>query len=183
MSRRSLAELGTTSIHHRLRSGPSCASLSVMEGDDRVGAEEMSVSQAADVQELREKLQMAQEELGLVRADLTRQLEQVQQTAGRGAGWPGRTTTASSADVQDSEGRVRETEVKGAGGERQLDGLARENKELWRQLQELEERTRTEVDALQLRLELEGLRQLEEVRKQFNERYAKFDRERDWYCE
>ena len=78
---RSLAELGSTSVHHRLRSGPSRASLSVMEGDVRVGAEETSVPQAADIQELREKLQMAQEELELMRADLTRQLEQAQQTA------------------------------------------------------------------------------------------------------
>ena len=48
----SLAELGSTSVHHRLRSRPSRTSLSVMEGDVRVGTEETSVPQAANVQEL-----------------------------------------------------------------------------------------------------------------------------------
>ena len=78
---RGLAELGSTSVHHRLRSGSSCASRSVMEGEDRVGIEETTVPQAADAQELQEKLQMALDELELVRADLTRRLEQAQQTA------------------------------------------------------------------------------------------------------
>ena len=50
-----------------------------MEGDGQTG--EASDSHTSNVQELQEKLQMAQEELELVRADLTRRLEQAQQTA------------------------------------------------------------------------------------------------------
>ena len=79
---------------------------------------------------------------------------------------------AAKEESEEQSCKARETE-------RQLDGQARENKGLRRQLQEAEERTRTEVDAVRLRFELEGLRQLEEVRKQFDERYTKFDQERD----
>ena len=78
---RSLAELGFTSLHHRLRSRSSHSAATLMEGADQNRAGETSVPQASDIQELREKLQMTQEELELVRADLAKQLEQAQQAA------------------------------------------------------------------------------------------------------
>ena len=83
------------------------------------------------------------------------------------------------AEAAKEEGE--EQSCKAQEADRQLHGQARENDDLWRQLQEAEETTRTEVDTIRLRLELEGLRQLEEVQKQFDERYTKFKRERDWY--
>ena len=46
--------------------GQSRGSLSVMEGDGQGGAGQTSYSHASDAQELRVKLQMAQEELELV---------------------------------------------------------------------------------------------------------------------
>ena len=58
--------------------------------------------------------------------------------------------------------------------ERQLDEQASKIRELWQQLRMAEERTRTKVDAVRLKLELEGLRQLEEVRRQF-------EKECNWY--
>ena len=119
---------------------------------------------------------MAQEELELVRADLTRQLEQAQQTAAEErAGLAEQLRQAQRmSEAAKEEGEEQRCKVQEA--ERQLYGLARENEELRQQLQESEEGTKTEVDTLRLRLELEGLRQLEEVRKQF-------DVERDWYRE
>ena len=177
---RSLAELGSNScMNHRLRSGQSQGSPLVMESDGQ--AVEANDSHTTDVQELREKLQMAQEELELVRADLTRRLEQAQQSAA-----DERTSLAEQlqqaqqmAEAANEEGE--EQRCKAQEAERQLDGQARENDDLRRQLQESEEKTGTEVQAVRLRLELERLRQLEEVRRQFDERYAAFDKERDWY--
>ena len=67
--------------------------------------------------------------------------------------------------------RPRVAEVyKADEAEKQLDQQARESEELRRQLQELDQ----EGDAVRLRLALERLKQLEEVRKQF-------DKEREWY--
>ena len=76
------------------------------------------------------------------------------------------------AEAAKEEGK--EQRCKAQEAERQLDGQVRENEELQRQLEETEGRTGVEVDAIRLRLELEGLRQLEEVRRQL-------DRERYWY--
>ena len=149
---RGLAELGSTSVHHRLRSGPSRASLTVMEGDDRVGAEETSVPQAADVQELREKLQMAQEELELVRTDLTRQLEQAQQTAAEERAGLAEQLRQAQRISEAAKEEGEEQRCKAQEAERQLYGLAKENEELRQQLQESEEGTKTEVDTLQLQL-------------------------------
>ena len=56
-----------------------------------------SNTQVVDARELQKKLQMAQKEQEHVRAELTRQLEQVQRTVGRGVGWPDRTTSVNSA--------------------------------------------------------------------------------------
>ena len=147
-----------------------------MEGDDRVGAEETSVPQAAHVLELREKLQMAQEELQLVQADLTMQLEQAQQTAAEERAGPAEQLRQAQRMSEAAKEEGEEQRCKAQEAERQLDGLARENKELRQQLQESEEGTKTEVDTIRLRLELKGLWQLEEVQKQF-------DVERDWYRE
>ena len=65
--------------------------------------------------------------------------------------------------------------------ESQLDERTWKSDNLRRQLQETEARTGTEATAARLRLEVEGLRQLEKVRKQFDERYTKFDEERAWH--
>ena len=105
---RSLAELGSI---QRSSPTPEWIVVRFTLSHDRVGTEETTVPQAADAQELQEKLQMAQDDLELVRADLTRRLEQAQQAQQTAA-----TTTASSADVRGGEGRGRGTEVEGAGG-------------------------------------------------------------------
>ena len=103
-----------------------------------------------------------------MRTDLTRQLEQAEQTAAEE--WAGLAEQLRQAQrmskTAKEEGEEQRSKVQEA--ERQLDGLARENEELWRQLQVSEERTRTKVDGLRLRLDLEGLRQLEEVRSLSN---------------
>ena len=49
--------------------------LPYMKGNSPVEAEETDEPQSSDVQELSEKLQMVQEELERVRADLTRQMQ------------------------------------------------------------------------------------------------------------
>ena len=73
------SELGFTSLHHRLQSRSTHSLATVMEGADQNRTGETNILQTSDIQELRDKLQMAQEELKLVRADLTRQLEQARQ--------------------------------------------------------------------------------------------------------
>ena len=147
---RGLAELGSTSVHHRLRSGSSCASRSVMEGEDRVGIEETTVPQAADAQELQEKLQMAQDELELVRADLTRRLEQAQQTAAEERACLAEQLRQAQRMSETVKEEGEEQRCKALEAERQLGELARENDELRRQLHESEGRTKAEFDALRL---------------------------------
>lgn len=175
---RSLAELNLTTscLHHRLRSGIPRDPHLGMEG-----AEETSDAQVSDVQELWEKLQMAQEELECVRADMTGRLEQAQQTAAKErAGLAEQLRQAQrmaeAANEESARQKCRAQEV-----EIRLDERDRENEDLRRQLRDAEAGTETEVDVVRLRLELEGLRQLEEVRRQFDERYTKFDEERDRY--
>ena len=180
---RSLDELGSTScaVHHRLRSRQWRGSLSDMEGNGQVEAGEISDLHASDVRELREKLQMAQEELELARADFARQFEQVQQNATEERARLAEQLRQAQrmAEAAKEEGEEQTCEAQEA--ERQRNGQAKENEDLRQRLQEAEEKTRTEVDAVRLRLDLEGLRHVEEVRKQFDERYVKFGGERDWY--
>ena len=173
---KNLAEQGSSGcVQHRLRSGKSRGSLSVMEGGNQtetVGTADPHVSD--DVQELREKLQMAQEELEIVRARLAQQLEQEQlaavvEAAALAEQLKRAQQTAGAAAVEGAEQRRRAEDA-----ESQLDRLARENEELQRRVFETEETARAEVEATRMRLELEGLRQLEEVRRQF-------DKERDRY--
>ena len=78
-----LAEQGTSScVQHRLRSGKSRGSLSLMEGGNQTETVDAAHHHASDdVQELREKLQMAQEELEVVHTRLAKQLEQEQLAA------------------------------------------------------------------------------------------------------
>ena len=72
-----LRKQGTSSfVQHRLCSGKSRGSLSVMEGGNRTKTVDAADRHASDdVQELQKKLQMAQEELEIVHAKLAQQLE------------------------------------------------------------------------------------------------------------
>ena len=178
---KNLAEQGSSGcVQHRLRSGKSRGSLSVMEGGNQtetVGTADPHVSD--DVQELREKLQMAQEELEIVRARLAQQLEQEQlaavvEAAALAEQLKRAQQTAGAAAVEGAEQRRRAEDA-----ESQLDRLARENEELQRRVFETEETARAEVEATRMRLELEGLRQLEEVRRQFDKERDRYQREHD----
>ena len=145
----------------------------VMERDGEDGADHASDSHASEIQELREKLQMAQEEMELVRADLDKRLGQVQQAAADERADLTEQLRKAQLMAETAKEEGEEQRCKTQEAERQLDAQARENEDLQRQLEETEQRAKTEVDAIRLKIELEGLRQLEEVRRQF-------DRERDW---
>lgn len=172
---KNLAEQGSSGcVQHRLRSGKSRGSLSVMEGGNQtetVGTADPHVSD--DVQELREKLQMAQEELEIVRARLAQQLAAAGEAAALAEQLKRAQQTAEAAAVEGAERRRAED------AESQLDRLARESEELQRRVFETEETARAEVEATRMRLELEGLRQLEEVRRQFDKERDRYQREHD----
>ena len=143
----------------------------VMERDGEDGADHASDSHASEIQELREKLQMAQEEMELVRADLDKRLGQVQQAAADERADLTEQLRQAQLMAETAKEEGEEQRCKTQEAERQLDAQAKENEDLQRQLEETEQRAKT---AIRLKIELEGLRQLEEVRRQF-------DRERDWY--
>ncbi|ETX01158.1 MAG: hypothetical protein ETSY2_37740 [Candidatus Entotheonella gemina] len=151
-----------------------------MEGGNQTDTVDAADPHASDdVQELREKLQMAQEELEIVRARLAQQLEQEQlAAAGEAAALAEQLKraqqTAEAASLEGAEQRRRAEDAAS-----QLDQLARENEELQRRVFETEETARTEVEATRMRLELERLRQLEEVRRQFDKERDRYQREHD----
>lgn len=81
---------------------------------------------------------------------------------------------AEAASVEGAEQRRRVKDV-----ESQLDQLVRENKELQHRVFETKETARTEVEATRMRPELEGLRQLKEVQRQFDKEYDHYQWEHD----
>lgn len=113
-----------------------------------------------------------------MRATLAQQLEQEQlAAAGEAAALAEQLKQAQqmaeAASVEGAEQRRRVEDVS------QLDRLVRENKELQHRVFETEETTRTEVEATRKRPELEGLRQLREVRRQFDKEYGHYQWEHD----
>ena len=97
-----------------------------------------------NVQELREKPKLAQEELEIVHARLAQQLKQEQlSAAGEAAALAEQLKqTAEAASLKGTEQRHRAEDAAS-----QLDQLARENEELQRRVFETEETARTEVEA------------------------------------
>lgn len=63
----------------------------------------------------------------------------------------------------------------------QLEQLAKENEELQCREFETEETASTEVEATHMRLELEGLRQLEEVQRLFDKERDRYQRKHKWW--
>ena len=106
---------------------------------------------------------MAQEELELVRADLDKRLGQVQQAAADERADLTEQLRQAQLMAETAKEEGEEQRCKTQEAERQLDAQTRENEDLQRQLEETEQRAKTEVDAIRLKIELEGLRQLEEV--------------------
>jgi len=173
---KNLAEQGSSGcVQHRLRSGKSRGSLSVMEGGNQTETVDTADPHVSDdVQELREKLQMAQEELEIVRARLAQQLAAAGEAAALAEQLKRAQQTAEAAAVEGAGQRRRAEDA-----ESQLDRLARESEELQRRVFKTEETARAEVEATRMRLELEGLRQLEEVRRQFDKERDRYQREHD----
>ena len=168
MSRRELKSSGGV-LHSRLRSGLTCGLSPLgMDGGGEAGAETTRDSQASDVWELREKLQMAQKELEWVRADLTRRLERAELTAAEErAGIVDQLQQAqqmAETTKEDSEEQRCWTRE----AEQQLEEQGQEDADLHHRLREAENRIGAKVEAIGLRLKLDGLRGLEEIRKKFN---------------
>ncbi len=122
-------------------------------------------AEGTEVQELRQKLAMASEELETVRAELTRQLHETQETA-----------EASKEEIEEQRQEVqrlseevdRRSKVIG-----ELEELVDRQKEQWA----------SEIETVKVQMELERLRQLDEVRRQLEEVRCQGDKERERFRE
>ena len=157
MSRRELNSLireGAVTTASRLRSGESAQVQRDMNEDQTVDGMQETVS---DSQELQQKLVMAGEELETVRADYEQQLSQTREAAER-------------AKEENEDQRHKILELK-----HELEEETQRRKEVECELAEVSESVNTvndkwsaDMETMRMRIELDGLKQLEEVRRQFD---------------
>ena len=155
MSRRELNSLireGAVTTASRLRSGESAQVQRDMDEDQTVDGMQETVS---DSQELQQKLVMAGEELETVRADYEQQLSQTREAAER-----------AKEENEDQRHKILELT-------HELEEETHRRKEVERELAEVSESVNTvndkwSADMETMRIELDGLKQLEEVRRQFD---------------
>ena len=157
MSRRELSSLireGAVTTASRLRSGESAQVQRDMDEDQTVDGMQETVS---DSQELQQKLVMAGEELETVRADYEQQLSQTREAAER-------------AKEENEDQRHKILELK-----HELEEETQRRKEVECELAEVSESVNTvndkwsaDMETMRMRIELDGLKQLEEVRRQFD---------------
>lgn len=122
-------------------------------------------AEGAEVQELRQKLAMAAEELETVRAELTKQLHQTQEMA-----------EASKEESEEKRQEVRRLSL-------ELEKRSRAVAELEECIDQQKEQWAEELEAVKMRMELERLRQLDEVRRQLEEVRCQGDKERERFRE
>ena len=157
MSRRKLNSFireGAVTTASRLRSGESAQVQRDMDEDQTVDGMQETVS---DSQELQQKLVMAGEELETVRADYEQQLSQTREVAER-------------AKEENEDQRHKILELK-----HELEEETQRSKEVECELAEVSESVNTvndkwsaDMETMRMRIELDGLKQLEEVRRQFD---------------
>ena len=117
-------------------------------------------AEGAEVQELRQKLTMATEELETVRAELTSQLHQTRQMA-----------EASKEETEEQRQEVLRLS-------QMIDSKLKTIQELEELLDQQKTQWTEELEALKMKMELERLRQLDEVRRQLEEVRCQGDKER-----
>ena len=143
---KSLTAEGTVVARSRLRSGKNEQRETMNTSDTEIETHDAHASEAPIVQELQQKLTIAAKELETVRAKLTSQLQQTMEMA-------------EYAKEQSEEQRQRAQSL-----ESELVGKSQA-------IQELEEelgREKEQWETIRMRTELDGLRQLEDIRQQFN---------------